>query len=98
MNARIQYSVAALAIATLFPMLQAAAEAAPAKDDKKSMRVLSAPGRETRSAREGERREKVEKESIAFLGVETAPVSVTTGIQLGLPRGTGLVVNHVVAK
>jgi serine protease Do len=98
MNSRIQCYVAALSVATLLPVLRAADEAAPAKDDKKSMRVLSAPGRETRSAREGERRDKVEKETVAFLGVETAPVSATTGIQLGLPRGTGLVVNHVVPK
>jgi hypothetical protein len=48
--------------------------------------------------REGERREKVEMETIAFLGVETAPVATTTSVQLGLPKGTGLVVNHVVPK
>jgi serine protease Do len=64
------------------------------------MRVLSSPpSRDGRVlVREGERREKVEMETIAFLGVETAPVATTTSVQLGLPKGTGLVVNHVVPK
>ena len=40
--------------------------------------------------------EKGEKESVAFLGVETTPVSATLSTQLGLPKGTGLIVAHVV--
>lgn len=39
---------------------------------------------------------KVEKEKVAFLGVQTAPVQRTLAAQLGLPRGTGLVVTDVV--
>lgn len=48
--------------------------------------------------RPGERRDEGEKETVAFLGVETGPVSGTLGAQLGLGRGTGLVVHHVVPK
>lgn len=107
MNARIQYCVAAFSLIALSPAWWAAEEKAASrteeksasKEEKKSMRVLASPAREVRILpREVERREKVEMETVAFLGVETAPVSVTTGVQLGLPRGTGLVVNHVVAK
>lgn len=37
----------------------------------------------------------VEKEKVAYLGVETMPVGRTVAIQLGLPRDTGLVVRRV---
>ena len=74
-------------------------EKSASREEKKGMRVLTSPGRDMRVLpRDGERREKVEMETVAFLGVETAPVSTTTGVQLGLPKGTGLVVNHVVPK
>lgn len=99
MNSRITYSVAACALVAALPMLRAAEEKVTEKEEKKSMRVLSSSGREPRFAlRDGERREKLEKETVAFLGVETSPVATATSVQLGLPRGTGLVVNHVVAK
>lgn len=39
-----------------------------------------------------------EKESVTYLGVETAPVSRTLGAQLGLVKDTGLVVVNVLAK
>lgn len=86
-------------LATLTP-LGAADDNAKSPDDKKSLRVLAAPERERRilSGRESERREAAEMETVAFLGVETGPVSPTLGVQLGLARGTGLVVNHVLAK
>lgn len=45
--------------------------------------------------REGDR---LEKEKVAFLGVETAPVSRTLAAQLGLGRDTGLVVTRVSEK
>lgn len=79
---------------------RAADDAATTKEEKKQMRVLAAPEREHRffAQKDSERRDKVEKETVAFLGVETAPVSATTSAQLGLPRGTGLVVNHIVPK
>lgn len=38
---------------------------------------------------------RMEKENVAFLGVETLPVSRTISAQLGLPRDTGLVVRRV---
>lgn len=37
----------------------------------------------------------MEKEKVAFLGVETMPVDRTVSAQLGLPRDTGLVVRRV---
>jgi len=37
----------------------------------------------------------LEKEKVAFLGVETMPVGRTVAAQLGLPRDTGLVVRRV---
>ena len=37
----------------------------------------------------------MEKEKVAFLGVETMPVGRTVAAQLGLPRDTGLVVRRV---
>ena len=107
MNSRIQYCVAAFSLMAVAPALWAAEEKSASRSEEKSvskedrnrMRVLTSPGREVRVLpRDAERREKVEMETVAFLGVETAPVSITTGVQLGLPRGTGLVVNHVVAK
>jgi hypothetical protein len=41
---------------------------------------------------------KAEKEKVTYLGVETAPVSRTLCVQLGLPRDTGLVVTSVLDK
>jgi hypothetical protein len=106
MKSRIHVFVAALSLIALVPALQAAEEKSASKteekstsrEEKKGMRVLAAPGRDPRIFLRDERRDKVEMETVAFLGVETAPVSTTTGVQLGLPKGTGLVVNHVVAK
>jgi serine protease Do len=78
----------------------AADESSAPKSEKKSLRVLAPAERERRIVvpRSGDRREDGEKETIAFLGVETGPVSGTLGTQLGLGRGTGLVVHHVVPK
>lgn len=39
--------------------------------------------------------DKMEKEKVTFLGVETAPASRTLAAQLGLARDTGLVVTHI---
>jgi len=39
--------------------------------------------------------ESMEKESVAYLGIETAPVNRTLSTQLGLPKDTGLVVIRV---
>ncbi len=75
------------------------APVAPApKADKKQLRVLAAPEPERRVYVQHAEKHVLEKETVAFLGVETSPVSATTGVQLGLPRGTGLVVNQLVPK
>ena len=42
--------------------------------------------------------DRMEKEKVAFLGVETAPVSRTLAAQLGLGRDTGLVVTRLAEK
>ena len=107
MKSRIHVLVAAASLVGLSSLLPAAEEKSASKteeksssrEEKKSMRVLTSPGRDGRVfPRDHERREKVEMETIAFLGVETAPVATTTSVQLGLAKGTGLVVQHVVAK
>src|SRR5687767_7423437 len=36
-----------------------------------------------------------EMEKVAYLGIETMPVDSTVAAQLGLPRGTGVVVRRV---
>jgi serine protease Do len=90
MNSRIRYLLAATLLGCPVFTLSAAEDKAAEKEEKKSMRVLA--------PREPGRTRIVEKETVAFLGVETAPVSATTAAQLGLARGTGLVVNHVVPK
>lgn len=72
---------------------------AAAPEAKKGLRVLAAPEAERRIwVQRADQGEPVEKETVAFLGVETAPVSATVAAQLGLARGTGLVVNHIVPK
>jgi hypothetical protein len=80
-----------------FPVARAAEEAGKTKQkepDKPELRVISGPrGRDhVFMAREGE------KEAVTFLGVETSPVSATLSTQLNLPRGSGLVVNHIIEK
>jgi serine protease Do len=80
------------------PALRAAEQASASKEEKKGLRVLAAPDRERRVLVQNAEKRTVEKETVAFLGVETSPVSAALTAQLGLPRGTGLVVNHVVPK
>lgn len=68
--------------------------AVPAPKEQKEMRVI------TRTERPGPGPRRPippgEKETVAFLGVQAAPASRTVAVQLGLPAGSGLVVNHVV--
>jgi serine protease Do len=92
---------AALVLAACMPALRAAEEKTAPKEEKRELRVLAAPSAERRvfvQAREGERRPNPEKETVAFLGVETSAVSATLAAQLPIPRGSGLVVNHVVEQ
>lgn len=88
------------ALAALSPAGLAADGSPAPKTEKKTVRPPSPEERARRPmlSRPGERRDDGEKETVAFLGVETGPVSPTLGAQLGLGRGTGLVVNHVVPK
>ncbi len=88
---------AALSAATLLPAARAADDKPVVKEEKRELRVLGAPERERRVfvPRDGD---KTEKETVAFLGVEASPVSAVLSAQLALARGTGLVINHVVAK
>jgi hypothetical protein len=93
MKTSIRYVTAVVGLVCTLPITRAAEDKPEAKEEKKQMRVLV-----PRVQRDGDKKENVEKETVAFLGVETAPVSATTSAQLGLPRGTGLVVNHVSPK
>ena len=68
------------------------------QSEKRELRVLSAPERERRVTHPRGPAGEMEKEVVAFLGVDTGPVSAAVATQLGLQRGTGLVVNHIVPK
>lgn len=70
-----------------------AADPAP-KEKKGEMRVI------TKTERPGPGMRRIhppgEKETVAFLGVQASPAPRTVAVQLNLPAGAGLVVNHVV--
>ncbi len=74
-------------IARIIPVLLLATTAFAAPEAKKEIVIRhvdrDGPGPE------------VEKEKVAYLGVETLPVDRTVAAQLGLPRDTGLVVRRV---
>ena len=53
------------------------------KEEKKQMRVLAPREHRMTVQRDGEKKQNVEKETVAFLGVETAPVSATTSANSG---------------
>jgi hypothetical protein len=89
--------VVAVCAAVFIPTARAADEKPAVKEEKREMRVLAAPDREHRVFMRRDS-DKIEKETVAFLGVEAAPVSPALGSQLALARGTGLVVEHVVPK
>ncbi len=99
MKQRIHYLMSAAGLLAGFAVSRAAEESKPAvkKEGQKEMRVMSAPERGQRMLHRKERGE-IEKETVAFLGVETGPVSPAVSTQLGLQRGTGLVVNHLVPQ
>lgn len=78
------YLLPALALAVLTPQAWAEKEVVIRHIDVDAPRVV---------ARQDD--DKMEKEKVTFLGVETAPVSRTLAAQLGLARDTGLVVTHI---
>ncbi|MEY2880004.1 MAG: hypothetical protein RLZZ15_2384 [Verrucomicrobiota bacterium] len=87
-----RHLVSALGLAVAFPAVHAADATAPApKEQKKEVRVLVGPGATVHRVvgKQGE------KETVTYLGVETAPVPAALTAQLGLAEGQGLVVNHV---
>ena len=88
---------AALSAATFLPAARAADDKPVVKEEKRELRVLSAPDRERRVFVQRDV-DKKEKETVAFLGVEATPISAVLSAQLALARGTGLVINHVVAN
>lgn len=104
MKHRIHILMTAAALAAAMPGWAAAASASSSttteagttqskdgKESKRELRVLSSTVTERRS---GPQRVDV-METVAFLGVETGPVSGTLSAQLELQPGTGLVINHV---
>ena len=95
MNTRIQQLITLAAAVALSPGIVAAEDGKPkAKESKKEMRVLTAPDHAGPMSRLAGP-DKIEKEIATFLGVDVSVVSQTLSAQLGLPRESGLVVNHV---
>lgn len=102
----LRYLMPLLSLAAALPASRAADESKPVlKEEKQTVRVLSSrdDGAPDRGGARIERRfgparaaDMGEKETVTFLGVETAPISPTLTAQLGLAEGTGLVVAHVV--
>src|SRR5687768_16468865 len=83
------------ALLCVLPAGQAAEkEKAGPATDKKQMRVLAAPDKDPHLA--VERAHPIEKDTVTFLGVETAPASATLSAHLDIPKGAGLVVTTVV--
>lgn len=102
MKHRISLLMTAAALAATVPGWAASASSSAAvetaashgkdgKENKRELRVLSTATTERRT---GPQRVEV-METVAFLGVETGPVSGTLSAQLELQPGTGLVINHV---
>ncbi|MBL9185970.1 MAG: PDZ domain-containing protein [Opitutaceae bacterium] len=91
-----------LAVALIAPFVlspvHALAQETPKAEARREVRVLGGGPERRVFGQRGDQPEKMEKEMVAFLGVETGPVSATVAAQLGLARGTGLVVNQVVPK
>lgn len=98
MKTRMQLLIPLATIVAL-QSVHAADQAKPeAKPEKRELRVISGPERDRRVMIHRGQSDEGEMETVAFLGVETGPVSPAVSTQLGLQRGTGLVVNHIVPK
>ena len=84
MKSHRSYLLSVLSLGVLVPFTQA----------EKEMRIRRLDGDGPRPGiPAGE--DRIEKEKVTFLGVETVPASRTLSAQLGLARDTGLVVTHV---
>lgn len=79
-----KYLLPAFALAGLVPSAWADKDVVIRRIDVDSPRIVTHRGDD-----------KMEKENVTFLGVETAPVSRTLATQLGLPRDTGLVITRI---
>lgn len=93
MKTLLRYLIPAVGLAAALPALRAA-DPAPAKGERKEMRVIigNGPDRGPHTMRPGHPPALV---SVTFLGVETRPAGETLGEQLNLPKGVGLVVGGV---
>lgn len=88
--------MAALALLAALPASRGAEENPPQpKDRNPKMRMLATPERDRRFFYQSD---KLEKENVTFLGVEASPAPAALSAQLGLAKGTGLVVGHVAPK
>ncbi len=89
MKSFLKFLLSALAVATLAPAAWAQKEVTIRRLDADGPRhgPMMPPGDDM-----------MEKEKVAFLGVETASVNRTLATQLGLARDTGLVVTHIAEK
>lgn len=77
-------------VSRLIPALLLASTAMAAGEPKKEVVI-----RRHVAAEGPQFHQELEKEKVAYLGVETMPVDPTVAAQLGLPRGTGIVVRRV---
>ena len=102
MKHSLRYLLPMLGLAVAWPALRAADDDKPApKEEKKQIRILAAKDEDSSGGGPRIQHRVVvghpgEKESVTFLGVETAPVSAALTAQLELAAGTGLVVVHLV--
>jgi serine protease Do len=97
MKHRIQILMSAALLLTGVAALGAAqATKSESRSESREVRTNAGPERERRFMLQRGEKPEMEMETVAFLGVETGPVSAAVSTQLGLPRGTGLVVNHLV--
>lgn len=101
MKNSLRYLIPLLGVAAALPAFAADEGKDSSIKERKEMRVIVGPGAEDGGPHRAHRRMvfkggKPEMETVAFLGVETAPVGPTLAAQLDLAPGIGLVVNNVV--
>lgn len=89
-----------LAVSALTPAIAADEPAKTRKTEKSELRTLTTTHESAPHVRIERRAlgKEIEKETVAFLGVQTSPAPRTLAAQLNLPVGTGLVVNEVVVN